>query len=321
MPELELKVLGVDEEAQLVRALRLEAVSGGALPGYAAGAHISVRLPGGDDRPYSLVNLDPALETEKTVPEYRLGVRLEADSQGGSSFMHALEPGDVITASSPKNDFPLSGDEGASVLIAGGIGITPIASMASELLRKNRPFVLHYSGRTEDSLAFLAPLRALLGGRLIEHYDNIADKLFDIEAVLSPAQPGQHLYVCGPKGMIEAVQAGARGRGWSDAQIHFELFTPPAPQTGDRPFEIEIASTGETLTVPVGESIIQVLEAAGHDVMYDCRRGDCGICQTGVISGDPDHRDLILSDSEKAEGKIMQICVSRARSAKLVLDL
>ncbi|WP_282605160.1 PDR/VanB family oxidoreductase [Pelagibius sp. Alg239-R121] len=321
MSELELTVIGVAEEAPLVRAFHLEAVSGGQLPGYSPGSHIRVQLPNGDDRPYSLVNLDPSIETEKGVKHYRLGVRLEENSLGGSSFMHGLSPGDRILTTPPKNEFALAGDAGPAVLVAGGIGITPIASMAAELLRNNCDFLLHYSGRAQGSLAFIGPLRDLLGERLIEHYDDLTGGPLDIDAVLSASDASQHLYVCGPKGMIEAMQIAARARDWPEARIHFELFTPPVPQTGDRPFEIEVASTGESYTIPVGESIIQVLEAAGHDLIYDCQRGDCGICQTDVISGEPDHRDLVLTDSEKAEGKVMQICVSRARSVKLVLDL
>lgn len=322
MEELELKVVEVTAEAPMVRSFRLEPANGGSLPGYSPGAHIRVKLPDGDERPYSLVNLDPSKETESGADDYRLGVRLEEESQGGSSFMHGLKADDRLLATGPKNEFPLSEDTSAPVLLlAGGIGITPIAAMASELLRRRQDFRLHYSGRAQGSLAFLETLRALLGERLTEHYDDLSGGPLDVEAVLAGANKEQHLYVCGPKPMIEAVQASARARGWPEEKIHFELFTPPAPKTGDRPFEIEIASTGETFTVPVGESIIQVLEAAGHDLIYDCQRGDCGICQTDVIAGEPDHRDVVLTDSEKEEGKVMQICVSRARSAKLVLDL
>ncbi len=321
MDELELKVVEVIEEAPMVRSLRLEPVNGSGLPGYSPGSHIRVKLPNGDDRPYSLVNLDPSCETGVGMAEYRLGVRLEEESQGGSSFMHGLKAGDQVSATLPKNEFPLSEDKGPALLIAGGIGITPIASMASELLRRGQDFALHYSGRAQGSLAFLETLRSLLGERLAEHYDDLTGGPLDVESVLAGGANDRHLYVCGPKPMIEAVQAAARARGWPEEKIHFELFTPPVPQTGDTPFEVEVASTGETYSVPVGESIIQVLEAAGHDLIYDCQRGDCGICQTEVISGEPDHRDVVLTDSEKAEGKVMQICVSRARSAKLVLDL
>lgn len=321
MDELELKVVEVIEEAPMVRSFRLEPVNGDGLPGYSPGSHIRVQLPNGDDRPYSLVNLDPSCETATGMAEYRLGVRLEEESQGGSSFMHGLKAGDQVSATLPKNEFPLSEDKGPALLIAGGIGITPIASMASALLRRGQDFALHYSGRAQGSLAFLEALRGLLGERLTEHYDDLTGGPLDVGSVLDGAANGQHLYVCGPKPMIEAVQAAARARGWPEEKIHFELFTPPVPQTGDTPFEVEVASTGETYSVPVGESIIQVLEAAGHDLIYDCQRGDCGICQTEVISGEPDHRDVVLTDSEKAEGKVMQICVSRARSAKLVLDL
>lgn len=321
MADLELKVVAVRDEAPMVRSIELAPAAGGELPGYSPGSHVRVRLPSGEDRPYSLVNLDPSIEPDKGSASYWLGVRLDENSQGGSSFMHGVKPGDLISVSLPKNEFALSDDTAPVVLIAGGIGITPIASMASELLRRKQDFRLHYSGRAQGSLAFIRPLRALLGDRLSEHYDDLNGGPLDIEALLSSESPGSHLYVCGPKGMIEAVQGAARRRGWPEERIHFELFTPPVPQSGDRPFEVEIASTGECFTVPVGKSIIEVLEAAGQDLIYDCQRGDCGICQTDVISGEPDHRDVVLTDSEKASGKVMQICVSRAHSAKLVLDL
>lgn len=321
MADLELKVVAVTDEAPMVRSFELASAAGEELPGYEPGSHIRVRLPNGDDRPYSLVNLDPSIEPDKGNASYWLGVRLEENSQGGSSFMHAVKPGDLVSASLPKNDFALSDNAAPVVLLAGGIGITPIASMASKLLRRKQDFRLHYSGRAQGSLAFIEPLRALLGEKLVEHYDDLNGGPLDIETLLSTVNPDSHLYVCGPKGMIEAVQGVARRRGWPEERIHFELFTPPVPQSGDHPFEVEIASTGESFTVPVGKSIIEVLEAAGQDLIYDCQRGDCGICQTDVISGEPDHRDVVLTDSEKASGKVMQICISRAHSAKLVLDL
>ncbi|TQV79526.1 PDR/VanB family oxidoreductase [Denitrobaculum tricleocarpae] len=321
MSTLELKVIAVTEEAPMVRSFELASTAGDDLPGYSPGSHIRVSLPNGDDRPYSLVNLDPGVEPTQGGSRYRLGVRLEEASQGGSSFMHGLKPGDRLSVTLPKNDFALIDGPAPVVLMAGGIGITPIASMASALLRQKRDFILHYSGRAQGSLAFIAPLRALLGEKLIEHYDDLSGGYLDAGVLLSAADPESHLYVCGPKPMIEAVQAAARQRGWPEERIHFELFTPPVAQTGDKPFEVEIASSGESFTVPVGKSIIEVLEAAGQDLIYDCQRGDCGICQTDVISGEPDHRDVVLTDSEKASGKVMQICVSRAHSAKLVLDL
>lgn len=320
-PELDLKVVAVTDEAPMVRSFELSAASGDALPGYSPGSHIRVSLPSGDDRPYSLINLDPAADPKQSAMRYRLGVRLEEASQGGSAFMHGLKAGDSFSATAPKNDFALVEDDRPIVLIAGGIGITPIASMASALLRQDRDFALHYSGRAQGSLAFVEPLRALLGERLTEHYDDLTGGYLDAELILSAVDPESHLYVCGPKPMIEAVQRTARNQGWPEERIHFEVFTPPVAQSGDRAFEVEIASTGECFTIPVGQSIIEVLEAAGQDLIYDCQRGDCGICQTDVVSGEPDHRDVVLTDSEKAEGKVMQICVSRAKSAKLVLDL
>ncbi len=325
MQALELVVSDIRAETPLVRSLTLRAADGGTLPAFTAGAHLQVSIPGLTDRRcYSLVSFDRAPESFVAPDAYRLGVRLEAESGGGSRYMHTLKPGDRLTARGPKNDFPLhpaEPDELPVVLLAGGIGITPIAAMAAALAAAKRPYALHYSGRSLDQLAFLAELDRLAGPALTLHADDQAAMRLDVGRLLDGLDRRQHLYVCGPKGMIDAVIEGAKARGWADQRVHFELFTAAAPQAGDRPFELELRQSGLLLQVPADKTMLEVMEAAGCDPMYDCKRGECGVCTATVLEGEPDHRDYFLSDAEKAGGKLIQICISRAKSARLVLDL
>lgn len=322
MSEIQLTVGDIVQETPLIKSFRLQAANnGGTLPGFEPGAHIRIQLPDGGDRAYSLINFDPDAQLSGAISEYRISVRLEEESTGGSRFMHGLNVGDALAAEAPKNDFPLVEGNEQITLLAGGIGITPITGMVATLVRQGRDFQLHYAGRSRGALAFTDPLRRLAGDRMTEHYDDEPETALELSALMGGLLPSGHVYICGPKGMIEAARKAANGRGFSDDHIHFELFTNQAAAASGDAFEIELSSTGEVLSVPGGKSIIDVLEEAGHDVLYDCQRGDCGICQTEVISGDPDHRDVVLSDEEKASGKVMQICVSRAKSPRLVLDL
>jgi ferredoxin-NADP reductase len=311
---LRLRVQSMTAETPVIRGLVLTP-EGGALPNWEAGAHIRISLPGGGDRPYSLMALPD-------LPKgcWALGVLREQLGMGGSSFMHALKIGDIVRASAPINSFGLHTGHTPAILFAGGIGITPILSMAAELQARGTPYRLHYAGRAPGSLAFLPQLRAICTNALSVHYDSDESRL-DIAAVLDRAPGDAHIYVCGPAGMIEAVKNGAVDKGIAAARIHYELFTAAPTMSADDAFEVELRSTGQVITVAANQSIIDALERAGVEVLYDCRRGDCGICQCGVILGTPDHRDVILSDEEKASNKVMQICVSRAKSERLVLDL
>ncbi|RXH20343.1 PDR/VanB family oxidoreductase [Bradyrhizobium guangzhouense] len=311
---LKLKVRSYAAETPFIRSL-VFGVEDGVVPRWQAGAHLRVALPDGGDRPYSLMAL-PGLPEDALA----LGVLREETSTGGSQFMHALKVGDVVKASAPVNNFCLHEGSAPALLFAGGIGITPVLSMATELAARGSPYRLHYAGRTQGLLAFLPQLQAICAKSLSVHYDSDESRL-DIAAALGDAAANAHIYVCGPSGMIDAVKAGALAAGVSADRIHYELFKSEQPSSPDRPFEVEIVSTGQVVGVAAGQTIIQALEAAGLEVLYDCQRGDCGICQCGVIEGVPDHRDVILSDDEKASNKVMQICVSRAKSERLVLDL
>lgn len=320
MSELRLKVIAAEALTPQIRTLAFAAEDGGALPAYSAGAHIRVQLSNGDERPYSLVNAVPVKGATTAPTTYRVGVRLEEGSEGGSSYMHSLEVGDALTASGPKNDFKLVNSEAPAVLVAGGIGVTPIISMAAELLAEDRPFRFHYTGRTRSLMAFIDDIDAVCGNALTVYCDD-SDTRIDLKALVAGCDTASHIYVCGPRGMIEAAREIAHDAGFAKDHVHFELFDKPEKSGGDQSFEVEISSTGQIFTIPPGKSIIEVLEAAGVELMYDCQRGDCGICQTTVLEGVPDHRDVILTDDERAANDVMQICVSRAKSPKIVLDL
>jgi ferredoxin-NADP reductase len=327
-PTLTLRVASAEALTPQIKAFRLVAADGATLPGYTPGAHVQVHVPPAPAkrdsavwRSYSLIQLDPSADTAAGVPEYRIAVRREDDGRGGSRFMHEeLQRGDTLTVRPPVNHFELAAPP-EPILIAGGIGITPIVSMASALVAQRRPFQLHYSGRSRAQLAFVDELQALLGPRLHLHADDEPGSKLSIDALLSSADPQQPIYVCGPAGMIDATLQVAERLGWPKSALHYELFTEAQPLAGDQPFEVELKSSGRVLAVPADRSLLDVLDAAGADVMSDCRSGYCGLCSTRVCSGDIEHRDTYLSDAEKASGAVMQVCVSRARSGRLVLDL
>jgi vanillate O-demethylase ferredoxin subunit len=314
---IDLIVARIGSETSSIRTIELRPPQGGALPGWDPGAHLKIRLPDGDHRSYSLVNLSAA---GASAEFYALGVRLERPSQGGSRFVHDLTPGDRVSVSAPTNNFCLEPCSGRVTLVAGGIGITPIASMIAHLVGEGRPFQAFYAGRSKSELAFHAELAALAGDRLSFHYDDRAG-VFDIKPVMAALGAGEPIYVCGPRPMIDAAIATAAALGWPPGRLRFELFAAAEPRAGDQAFEVVLSSSGRSFTIPSDKSILDVLIEAGVDPLFDCKRGDCGICQTTVLEGVPDHRDYILSENERAAGKLMQICVSRAKTPRLVLDL
>jgi len=310
----------------LIRLLRLKADDGRNLPAFTAGAHIRVQveLPDGsqDWRHYSLINLVADSAATDAPTEYVIAVRREDDGRGGSRFMHErLEAGDLLQVEAPRNDFPLQPDPGRAVLIAGGIGVTPLASMAARRRAENLPVRLHYAGRSRELLAFLPELEALLGADLVVHADVESGGPLDIAALLEGCGADDRVYVCGPKPMLDAVLAQTQARGWGHDRVHFELFSTPTAAAGDHAFEVELAQSGQRFTVPPGQSILDCLIEHGCDPMFDCKRGECGVCVTPLIGGEVDHRDYVLTAAEKAEGKLIQVCVSRARGQKLVLDI
>src|SRR5581483_3318809 len=238
-----LTVTEVCAETPLVRTLKLVRPHGEPLPSWQPGAHIRVRLPGGGDRSYSLVNLsaDPHATTRPAA--YRLGVRLEDPSQGGSRFMHALKAGDEIDVLPPSNNFPLEPGPRPVVLLAGGIGITPIVSMAAALAAEGRAYRLFFAGRSRGEVAFIKDIEQLCGDRLMLHTDDTVGRVFDVDGLFASLKTDEPVYCCGPRAMIDAAIAAAKSRGWADGRLRFELFTAATQQAGDQPFEVVLKSS------------------------------------------------------------------------------
>lgn len=302
-----------------ITQFELVTTDGQALPAFTAGAHIEVQLPGGLQRSYSLCNAPS--ETHR----YQLGVLRDANSRGGSQAMHTqVAQGDVLHISAPRNHFPLAPHARHSILLAGGIGITPMLSMAWQLSADAQAFELHYCTRSSAQAAFATMLAQTPYSNQIHcHVDDgaISQKI-DFAALLSRPAPDVHVYVCGPQGFITAVMDTARGAGWSESQLHMELFNAEVSSSDeDTTFEVEIASSGQVVKVPAQQTVVQALAAAGIDIQVSCEQGICGTCLTRVVSGTPMHRDQYLTPEEQAANDQFTPCCSRASSARLVIDL
>jgi len=293
--------------------------AGGPLPPFSAGSHIDVHVADGLVRQYSLCN-HPA-ETHR----YQIGVLHDAASRGGSRGLHErLQAGDLIRISAPKNHFPLAAGARHSMLFAGGIGITPILCMAERLAASGASFAMHYCARSRDRAAFLERIAAApFADRVRLHFDDEgAEQRLDLHATLAEPAEGVHLYVCGPKGFMDATLATARAAGWPEDRLHYEFFSADvAPRDADEAFEVKLASSGRSVVVPRDQTVIQALAAAGVDLPSSCEQGVCGTCLTRVIDGIPDHRDLFLTREEQALNDQFTPCCSRAKSHVLVLDI
>jgi ferredoxin-NADP reductase len=323
---LQLRVAEARELNPLIRLIRLRADDGVVLPGYSAGAHlrVQVELPDGgtDWRHYSLINLSTQAEACAAPTEYVIAVRREDEGRGGSRFMHQrVQTGQLLTIEAPKNEFPLREQPGCAVLVAGGIGVTPLVSMAAQRIAQRAPVRMHYAGRSRELMAFLPELQSLLGDALRVHTDAQAGAPLDVEALLDACSDDDQLYICGPKPMLDTLLARTQARGWTRERVHFEVFTAPTVDAGDHAFEVVLAQSGRSLTVPADRSILDCLIEAGCDPMFDCKRGECGVCATPVLEGEIDHRDYVLSERERREGNVMQVCISRCKGQRLVLDL
>jgi vanillate O-demethylase ferredoxin subunit len=276
-------------------------------------------LPGGVVRQYSLCN-DPAEDHR-----YLIAVLRDAASRGGSAAVHdQVAEGQVLTISAPKNHFALAREATHSLLLAGGIGVTPVLCMAERLALTGASFEMHYCTRSRERTAFAQRIAAAsFASRVALHFDDgdAAQKL-DLPHLLAKPQPGVHLYVCGPRGFMDAVLGTARAQGWPEAQLHFEYFGAELGSgEGDRGFEVQLASSGHVISVPAGQTVVQALAEAGVQVMVSCEQGVCGTCLTRVLAGEPEHRDVYLTPEEQAANDQFLPCCSRAKSARLVLDL
>ena len=319
MDRLSVRVAEILRETESVKAFVLESATGDMLPPFAAGAHIDVRvvLASGQTawRSYSLAS-DPAERGH-----YEIGVLRTRDS-GGSAYLHdRISIGDTLEISAPSSRFPLAENAAEHVLIAGGIGITPLLSMARALARRAERFELWYLARSADAMSFVGAVDRLQGGRIMKHFThNEPGGRLDLSRPLGRPAPGKHIYVCGPGSLLDDALRVARESGYTQQTVHFELFNA-TPATDETSFEVELERSSVRFTVGQGETILEEAHKRGIFPSSDCVRGECGACLTRVLEGDPLHRDVYLTDAEKAANEFMMICVSRSRSARLVLEL
>ncbi|WP_226351720.1 PDR/VanB family oxidoreductase [Pseudonocardia sp. ICBG601] len=290
---MDLEITGRRAVADAVLELEL---GGAALPAWEPGAHVDLHLAPGLVRQYSLCGGD--------ADHYRIAVLREPDGRGGSAFVHdRLRVGDRIEVGGPRNHFPLV-PAPEYLFVAGGIGITPILSMIDAV---DAPWRLLYGGRDRGSMAYLSRLAddprvtVVTGG------------LLDLAGAVAAA-PGATVYGCGPAPMLDALLEVCPG-------AHVERFTAAVVDLPERPFEAVLRRSGVTVAVPAGTSLLTAAERAGAPVLQSCREGTCGTCETAVLDGEPEHRDSVLDETDRAAGAVMMICVSRARGTRLVLDL
>ena len=316
--DLVLQVAEIHQETDRIKRFRLRAFDDAALPAFAPGAHLPVTLEieTGErvQRHYSI------LSAPDERGYYDIAVLYKTRGRGGSRHLHeSIRAGDQLMSGQPRNEFPLADMAEHSILIAGGIGITPILSLLRSLQERGQSCELHYSARRRSGLAFRKEIEDLVGDRARFYTSQEPDGgRIDLEAILERPNEGVHVYVCGPRRLIGAVRDVAADNGWPTEQIHFENFGA-APTAEDRAITVTLARSGTVLTVPATQSILDTLLDADLAVPHDCKRGECSLCATPVLEGNPEHRDLCLDKNERKE--FMCVCVSRALTDHLTLDL
>jgi len=312
----EKSVLRVEEKTAVadgVVTLTLAAPDGGRLPDWAPGAHVDLTLDNGQTRQYSLCG------DRWDAHTYRVGVLLEPASRGGSAYVHRqLEPGHLVGLGGPRNNFPLV-PSNSYLFVAGGIGITPLLPMVRQAELLGADWRLLYGGRQRSSMAFLDELAGY--GDRVEVRPQDEFGLLDLPGFLGEPRPGTKVYSCGPAPLLAAIEDACAG--WPAHTLRTERFVAEEQSQPARtaPFEVQLARTGRTVLVTPEVTVLEAVAGAGVEVLSSCRQGICGTCETGVLAGLPDHRDSLLDDDERAAGDWMYICVSRARSDRLVLDL
>jgi tetrachlorobenzoquinone reductase len=310
---IDVRLIAIRYAARDTNLYELARLDGRPLPAYEPGAHIDVHLPNGIVRQYSLI------EAEPDPARYTIGVKRDPASRGGSRYVHDdLRVGKSLQISAPRNNFPLVENASHVILLAGGIGITPIWCMVQRLARLGRSWKLYYACRSRSDMAFLQTLEAMASSQF--HFDDESDgKFLDVASIVAATPADAHLYCCGPTPMLKAFEA-ATAR-WPRDQIHIEYFTPKQEAAKTGGFVVELARSGQEFVIPEGKSILQVLLDAGVDVDYSCELGICGACEQRVISGTPEHRDAILTEEEQAANTKVMICCACCKSERLVLDL
>jgi ferredoxin-NADP reductase len=314
---MKVRVSAISQETPDINLIELRPADRTALACFSAGSHIDLHLRDGMIRSYSLIN--PAGETHR----YLIGVKKEPNGRGGSRYIHEeLGCGDEVTIGAPRNTFALREEASCSILIAGGIGITTLISMAQRLEELGKPWQLHYAAHA-DSAGFVSRL-AGFGSKVRFYFPTESERepcarRIDIDSIVAGAAPETHIYCCGPERMLTAFQAAAAQR--PPDCSHIEHFANAQVVDKQGEFEVVLAKSGRSIAVPSGKSILDTLLELGIDAPYSCMEGVCSSCETRVLSGIPDHRDLILSSEEHAANDRMMICCSRSKSRTLVLEL
>lgn len=315
--DLEVRVQTLRHEANDVVSLELVPYRATTLPPFGAGSHIDVHLPNGLVRSYSLMN------GQGDNQRYLLGIYRDPNSRGGSKYIHdELRVGKLLRVSSPRNNFPLNERGERNVFIAGGIGITPFCSMLDRLNSLRKKWLLYYCARTREHAAFtdqLQQLASVHGGEIIFNFDQEPGaQMLDVASVVASEPADAHIYCCGPLGMLNAFKDACRSR--AAEFVHLEYFSSATEAAVKGGFQVVLARSQKTVFVPEGNTILEVLLAEGLDIPYSCQQGICSACETTVISGIPDHRDMILTPEQHASNKVMMICCSGCKGDQIVLD-
>jgi vanillate monooxygenase ferredoxin subunit len=314
-----LKVHRVTQEAEGIRCFDLVSADGASLPAFGAGAHVDLHLGEGLIRQYSLCN------GPEQTGSYSVAVKLEPESRGGSRAMHeSLKEGDIVRVSGPRNNFPIDATARHHLLLAAGIGVTPLLSMARHLSAAGASYEMKYFTRSPAHTAFHRELSAPdFSGRIDFRYALEPAQLGDYLGDLLKTRPeGGHVYLCGPRPFMAMVEEVA-GRFYPSDAVHLEYFSADeALLAGPREsFTVKLARSGREIAVPAGESILDALARNGLHIDMLCQQGVCGTCLTGVVEGIPDHRDAFLTDAEKRANDKIMVCCSRSLTPQLVLDL
>ena len=314
MTLIEVRLTAIRYAARDTHLFEFRRPDGKPLPAYEPGAHIDLHLPNGLVRNYSLIVAKPDPAT------YTFGIKRDPASRGGSRYIHdELRVGKTVKISAPRNNFPLKEDAAHTVFLAGGIGITPIWCMVQRLAELGRSWTLYYSCRSRADMAFLDALEGMSGPQLPFRRRERRASSSTSPASSAPRPKDAHLYCCGPTPMLKAFESATAS--WPREQVHIEYFTPKAVPAKKGGFTVELARSGQEFFIPEGRSILEVLLDEGVDVDYSCELGICGACEQRVISGEPEHRNSILTEEEQAENKRVMICCAGCKSDRLVLDL
>src|SRR5476651_2581105 len=309
-----LRVTRNDKIAEGINLFEFRDPGGKPLPEFSAGAHITIRTPNGTLRKYSLCN-DPA-ERDR----YAVAIKREVNGRGGSiNLIDGVKAGDELMVAPPVNDFELPQRATDFLFIAGGIGVTPFMAMIREAKAQEKRFRLFYCSRSPETTAFIDELSAPeFKDSVVIHYDyGDSSRSLDLKPILAERKNREHLYCCGPRPLMEAVRTLTDH--WSSAAVHFEAFSDAdTHKPDDKPFKVRLARSGEVIEVPVTKTILEALRDHGLEVPSSCETGTCGTCRTKLLSGEVDHRDLVLADHERADN--IMICVSRARSDEITID-